>query len=289
MVTIDTFLSVIVVVSIIMVIYLFIMFRSTSKTSIQRIENFPPGTIVMWDSNLAPKGWALCDGSNGTPDLTGRFVVGVGASPDITYKLHDTGGENFHSLTAVENGKHSHTYVSQGSEMSHYVPAFNFFKIQQVTADSGQGKPHENRPPFMALTYIMKLGNETENKDKGEGEDKDKGEDDGKGDLIVHANQEAYSYEMGTKITSRIRMLFECKDKCPTKPLQAKITTQLPTSIMIYLSKDGSLPGPEKITTVFPPKDGPVYVNLTSLLPTPGVYLYFDNGTSQITYTVTIY
>lgn len=50
----------------------------------------PIGGIILWSGSVAsiPSGWALCDGSSGTPDLRGRFVVGAGGahSPD------DTGG-----------------------------------------------------------------------------------------------------------------------------------------------------------------------------------------------------
>ncbi len=34
----------------------------------------PTGTIVAFNSDKAPPGWALCDGANGTPDLRGRFI-----------------------------------------------------------------------------------------------------------------------------------------------------------------------------------------------------------------------
>ena len=34
----------------------------------------PKGTIVAFNSDKAPDGWALCDGTNGTPDLRGRFI-----------------------------------------------------------------------------------------------------------------------------------------------------------------------------------------------------------------------
>ena len=38
----------------------------------------PIGGIIMWAGNPAtiPAGWALCNGTNGTPDLSGRFIVG---------------------------------------------------------------------------------------------------------------------------------------------------------------------------------------------------------------------
>jgi hypothetical protein len=40
----------------------------------------PTGGIIMWSGTIAtiPAGWALCDGSNGTPDLRNRFIAGAG-------------------------------------------------------------------------------------------------------------------------------------------------------------------------------------------------------------------
>ena len=40
------------------------------------------GIIVCWSgsADAVPSGWALCDGNNGTPDLSGKFVLGYGSS-----------------------------------------------------------------------------------------------------------------------------------------------------------------------------------------------------------------
>ena len=50
----------------------------------------PRGGVILWHgaSNAVPKGWAICDGTNGTPDLRDRFVIGAGGK----YGLDATGG-----------------------------------------------------------------------------------------------------------------------------------------------------------------------------------------------------
>jgi hypothetical protein len=52
-------------------------------------SSMPQGGIIMWSGTNAsiPVGWNLCDGSNGTPDLTDKFVVSVanaGENPGLT-------------------------------------------------------------------------------------------------------------------------------------------------------------------------------------------------------------
>ena len=63
-------------------------------------DGLPSGVIVMWSGELdaIPSGWALCDGSNGTPDLRDRFVLGVGA-PEY---LGSTGGSRRHRHPEAE-------------------------------------------------------------------------------------------------------------------------------------------------------------------------------------------
>jgi hypothetical protein len=65
----------------------------------------PVGGIIMWSGNIAsiPTRWALCNGSNGTPDLRDRFIVGAGS----TYAPGATGGSK--DAIAVS---HSHTATS---------------------------------------------------------------------------------------------------------------------------------------------------------------------------------
>jgi len=151
----------------------------------------PSGTIVMWNGTIIPEGWALCDGNNGTPDLRGMFIVGYDPS-DIDYDvIGGTGGEKTHTLTINEmpshshsvtgttsvDGEHSHSYEDRYSinnvlagmagqardDMENFQtkstqPAGDHSHTVSGTAlNTGGNQPHENRPPYYVLAFIMKL------------------------------------------------------------------------------------------------------------------------------------
>lgn len=69
-------------------------------------DSIPAGVIAMWHGLLAniPTGWALCDGTNGTPDLRSKFVKGSTAGIDPGA----TGGSPSHSHA-------NHAYTPSGS------------------------------------------------------------------------------------------------------------------------------------------------------------------------------
>jgi hypothetical protein len=81
-----------------------------NATSIQKggYELLPVGTILMWYGSVAniPAGWSLCNGANGTPNLTGSFILHADGS---TYVPGQTGG-TAGSLTATTStaGLHNH-------------------------------------------------------------------------------------------------------------------------------------------------------------------------------------
>lgn len=54
--------------------------------ALPKIESFVKGMIIDWfgASNKVPTGWHICDGTNGTPDLRGKFIIG--GSTNGTYK-----------------------------------------------------------------------------------------------------------------------------------------------------------------------------------------------------------
>ena len=50
----------------------------------------PRGVVKMWygDASAVPRGWAICDGTQGTPDLRDSFIIGAGGK----YALDAKGG-----------------------------------------------------------------------------------------------------------------------------------------------------------------------------------------------------
>jgi microcystin-dependent protein len=118
----------------------------------------PIGGIILWSGSIAsiPSNWKLCDGSNGTPDLRDRFVVGAGHD----YAVGATGGEATHVLTINEMPAHSHaiTTVDVNGTSSYALPWDPVYSTRsRSTSSVGGGQAHENRPPYYALAYIMRV------------------------------------------------------------------------------------------------------------------------------------
>jgi hypothetical protein len=139
----------------------------------------PSGVILMWSGSIAtiPSGWLLCDGTNSTPDLRNRFIVGAGS----TYAVGATGGSAdaivvSHTHTATSNVTdpgHSHRVtrpwgVAGGSGF--YAGSFSTAEgtsdptttvttgitVSTSISSSGSSGTNANLPPYYALAYIMK-------------------------------------------------------------------------------------------------------------------------------------
>lgn len=115
----------------------------------------PSGFIGMWSGSVVPDGWLLCDGTNSTPDLRNRFIVGSGGE----YAIGSTGGEKMHTLTIKEIPSHTHKVPERRSENSSYAAGLIGALYSEGTVETGStggDEPHENRPPYYALAFIMK-------------------------------------------------------------------------------------------------------------------------------------
>jgi len=166
----------------------------SDATTVQVPSTFgvvPQGGIIMWSGSIEdiPSGWALCDGDNDTPNLQNRFIVGAGDS----YGVANTGGADSVTLTLAQMpththdagnletssaGAHTHTYSDSyllgggsfvdsadgGSDKQQSTQTLttnsagaHTHEVTGYTASIGGGQSHENRPPYYALAYIMKL------------------------------------------------------------------------------------------------------------------------------------
>jgi microcystin-dependent protein len=77
----------------------------------------PAGLISMWSGSIGsiPAGWYLCDGSNGTPNLADRFIIGAGSA----YAVNGTGGVSSITLTTNNMPSHTHTATSTVTDPGH--------------------------------------------------------------------------------------------------------------------------------------------------------------------------
>ena len=134
----------------------------------------PAGFIGMWsgDHTDVPDGWTLCDGSHpdgddsDVPDLRQRFIVGAGSGNssidsdgDVTdYDVGETGGKEEHQLKQEELARHNHSgIVERGDRRGRGRSSRGHATGYDSTNSTGQDEPHENRPPYYALAFIMKL------------------------------------------------------------------------------------------------------------------------------------
>lgn len=155
---------------------------------------FPKGTILMFNgaSSEIPEGWAICDGSNGTPNLIEKFikagtssgVTGGNPNNEVTLTVDnmpthnhdllgsattDTDGGHYH-YTSANDG--SSTSITQGEGTSATVAASGSTSIlsdyegshwhyvdlsSAYTSSEGGSQPFNIEPEYYSLIFIMKI------------------------------------------------------------------------------------------------------------------------------------
>lgn len=126
--------------------------------------SIPVGLICIWSGSEVPNGWALCDGTNGTPDLRGRFVLGESDS----HQIGATGGSEEVTLTVEQMPEHSHKTTFAVYDSASKFGSVRFGRVADGTGKSigynsdyeGSSQPHPNMPPYYVLAYIMYVGGE---------------------------------------------------------------------------------------------------------------------------------
>ena len=128
-----------------------------------RLFLVPSGGVILWHgaSNAVPKGWAICDGTNGTPDLRDRFVIGAGgkygldatggaasATPDVTAGTAKTGISLQQATASVSVGT-SQTGISiQNATLNVWTGAAGTgIGIQATTLDWNTMPNHTHQTP----------------------------------------------------------------------------------------------------------------------------------------------
>lgn len=149
----------------------------------------PVGVILMWAGavNEIPPGWKLCDGTEGTPNLKGRFVVGYDGTDGDYDTIGTAGGYKTVTLTEAQMPEHTHTVeinadgehthnlkvstlnsgISGGSYLSGGNTTYNASAETEMAGEhthaatagnAGGGQAHENRPPYYVIAFIQWKG-----------------------------------------------------------------------------------------------------------------------------------
>lgn len=144
------------------------------------VENLMPlGVITLFSGAVIPDGWALCDGTQGTPDLVDKFIMGgepgtvgvTGGYKDAVNISHN------HSASFSGNALAPHTHaiavhstsgeITSGSPRASGGPHVGNWSTDSKSAgtpsgsvtvnSSGVSGTNRNLPPYYKLSYIMKI------------------------------------------------------------------------------------------------------------------------------------
>lgn len=145
------------------------------QTAPSSAPTLPTGMILLWSGSLGsiPSGYVICDGTNGTPDLRDRFIVGAGSA----YAVAATGGSAdsiivSHTHTVADHTHTGVTRVPQGTARYTLTPYSGVGTNATLgggdttsqttdatgltTNSTGTSGTNANLPPYYALAYIMK-------------------------------------------------------------------------------------------------------------------------------------
>jgi microcystin-dependent protein len=155
------------------------------------------GEIRIFAFDFPPPGWAMCngqiipisqntalfsllgttyggDGQNNfaLPNLQGRFPIHIGQGPGQSYAPGQEGGAETVALQITEMPMHNHMVAATDSDAISSKPdgtlpasggsyqsasAANVMMAANMILPKGEGQPHENIPPYLALNFCIAL------------------------------------------------------------------------------------------------------------------------------------
>lgn len=136
------------------------------KTNITALQDaMPVGSIIMYNGKAEdiPSGWAICDGTNGTPNLIDRFILastyagGTGGASQVTLTVSQLPPHR-HRLKKCWYGKADNANDRQVVRWDETIGTND----QILTEETGLGLPINIMPPYYRLIYIMKVGTTTD-------------------------------------------------------------------------------------------------------------------------------
>ena len=143
----------------------------------------PIGMISLWSGTIAniPDNWALCDGTNGTPNLLNRAIIAAGDEFDVgdqgdgSIPAHTHNATHSHTASSDTTGAHTHGYVKWKNQNSYDAGNVSPTAFETAQTESAGDHSHtitvdENVmdtgefgvgttviPKHYALAYIMKI------------------------------------------------------------------------------------------------------------------------------------